>query len=282
MKWLFIFLLIVNLALFGWMYHKESGLQKQDLVATSGEAKGLRLLSEVRREQEAEAEAARRKAEAAQAEREAEAAKEAEIAQQPEPEPRPPEEAAEEKPATAAEADDHEPEFVLGPLPTDPPRSAAQNASRCGTLGPIGDRKSAEGAKTMLTQAGMEASLEEDSEQTRIGYWVVIPPLESAEQVAQKIQELADAGITDIWHFRSGDLKNAISLGMFSQEENAQNYSKMAKSKGFDTELRPRYMNKKEYTVRFRIDKSEPVIMEMWRQIELQYPNYELKKTACN
>ncbi len=277
MKWLFIFLLIVNLALFGWMYYKESGPQKREVVAASGEAKGLRLLSEVRREQEAEAEAARRKEEAARAAREAEAAKEAEIAQQPEPEPQPPE----EPPATTAEADDREPEFVLGPLPTDPPRSADQNASRCGTLGPIGDRKTAEGAKTMLTQADMQASLEEKSEQTRIGYWVVIPPLESAEQVAQKIQELADAGITDIWHFRSGELKNAISLGMFSQEENARNYSKMAKSKGFDTELRPRYMNKKEYTVRFRIDKSEPVIMEMWRQIELQYPNYELKKTAC-
>jgi hypothetical protein len=110
---------------------------------------------------------------------------------------------------------------------------------------------------------------------------VVIPPLENTEQVQEKIQELADAGIKDIWVFRGGELKNSISLGMFSREENAENHSKVAATKGFNTELRPRFLNKKQYRLGFRIENSEPVIQSMWQQIEMQYPQYQLSMTPC-
>jgi hypothetical protein len=313
MKWLFILLLIINLALFGWMITRKEAPGRPESVIAPGDTTGLRLLSEVRKEKEEEA---RREEEARKAEedlraeearraeetREAEeaaalAAREAEeeareaaeaMTQQPEPEPmdveeEPTLETAEVESDLVAESEpESEPEFIYVQKPVDSPLAGAVGITeQCGILGPIGDRQRARSAEEILKNAEIEVWVKEQSERTRIGFWVVIPSLESTEQVQEKIQELADAGIKDIWVFRSGELKNSISLGMFSQEENAQNYSQVAAAKGFKTVLRPRFLNKKRYRLSFRIENSEPAIKSMWQQIELQFPHYELNMTPC-
>jgi flagellar biosynthesis GTPase FlhF len=290
MKWLFILLLIINLALFGWMFTREEEPSGPQTVAASDKG-GIRLLSEVRQEEEA------RKAEEAAAlaaqEAEEEAREAAEMAaQQPESDTEVEETAEEQFPEMAMDAPqpeaepqqdaEPEPEFIYVQKPTEPLLAGVLGITeQCGILGPIGDRQKAGSAEEILQNAGIEVWVNEQSERTKIGYWVVIPALENTEQVQEKIQELADAGIKDIWVFQAGELKNSISLGMFSQEENANNYSQVAASKGFDTELRPRYLNKKRYRLGFRIENSEPVIRSMWQQIELQYPQYELNMTPC-
>jgi hypothetical protein len=306
MKWLFFLLLIINLALFGWMFTQEDEPSGPKPAAVS-EKEGIRLLSEVQQEQEEharEAEEARKAEEAAalaalEAEERAKETAEA-MAQQPQPEPEPePEEMVEEsapeavevEPVVAAESvpkpepesgPEPEPEFIYVQKPVEPLLEGTVGiAEQCGVLGPIGDRQQAMSAEEILRNAGIEVWVKENSARTKIGFWVVIPPLENTEQVQAKIQELADAGIKDIWVFRSGELKNSISLGMFSKEENAQNYSQVAAAKGFNTELRPRFLNKKRYRLGFRIENSEPVIKSMWQQIELQYPQFELNMTPC-
>jgi hypothetical protein len=306
MKWLFILLLVINLALFGWMFAQEQGPDRSVATAPTGKSSGLRLMSEVRQEEE---ERARKAEEARQAEEAAElaaqeaeerakmAAQEAEEQakraeeerarqQEPEPEPVEPEPEPERvavAPQPAAEAEpEPEPEFIYVQRPTEPLLAGAVGITeQCGILGPIRDGQKAKSAQEILENAGIQVWVKEKSERTRIGFWVVIPPLESSEQVQVKIRELADAGIKDIWVFRSGELKNSISLGMFSQEENAENYSRTAAAKGFNTELQPRFLNKKQYRLGFRIENSEPVIKSMWQQIELQYPQYELNMTPC-
>jgi hypothetical protein len=289
MKWLFILLLIINLALFGWMFTREEEPSGPQTVAASNKG-GIRLLSEVRQEEEA------RKAEEAaalaakEAEEKAREAAEMIAQQQPESEPEAEEtteepipEVAMDVPQAAAEQEaEPEPEFIYVQRPTETTLAGAVGITeQCGILGPIRDGQKAKSAQEILENAGIEVWVKEKSERTEIGYWVVIPSLGTSEKVQEKIQELADAGIKDIWVFQAGELKNSISLGMFSQKENANNYSQVAASKGFNTELRPRFMNKKQYRLGFRIEDSEPVIKSMWQQIEMQYSQYELNMAPC-
>jgi hypothetical protein len=289
MKWLFILLLIINLALFGWMFTREEEPSGPQTVAVSNKG-GIRLLSEVRQEEEA------RKAEEAaalaakEAEEKAREAAEMIAQQQPESEPEAEEtteepipEVAMDVPQAAAEQEaEPEPEFIYVQRPTETTLAGAVGITeQCGILGPIRDGQKAKSAQEILENAGIEVWVKEKSERTEIGYWVVIPSLGTSEKVQEKIQELADAGIKDIWVFQAGELKNSISLGMFSQKENANNYSQVAASKGFNTELRPRFMNKKQYRLGFRIEDSEPVIKSMWQQIEMQYSQYELNMAPC-
>ena len=52
------------------------------------------------------------------------------------------------------------------------------------------------------------------------------------------MQELADAGVTDTWLFRTGENRNGISLGFFSRKGGAQQRAENVAKKGFDTEIR--------------------------------------------
>jgi hypothetical protein len=70
------------------------------------------------------------------------------------------------------------------------------------------------------------------------GYYVLIPALASRAAGLTKLQELADAGFEDTWLFRSGPLRNAISLGLFRREASARRHAERVGDKGFSTELK--------------------------------------------
>ena len=69
-------------------------------------------------------------------------------------------------------------------------------------------------------------------------YYVIIPPLPSSAAGQKKMQELADAGVTDTWLFRTGENRNGISLGFFSRKGGAQQRAENVAKKGFDTEIK--------------------------------------------
>ncbi len=70
------------------------------------------------------------------------------------------------------------------------------------------------------------------------GYYVLIPVLASRAAGLKKLQELADAGFEDTWLFRSGALRNAISLGLFRREASARRHAERVENKGFTTEVK--------------------------------------------
>ncbi len=69
-------------------------------------------------------------------------------------------------------------------------------------------------------------------------YYVIIPPLPSNAAGQKKMQELADAGVTDTWLFRTGEYRNGISLGFFSRKGGAQQRAENVAKKGFNTEIK--------------------------------------------
>lgn len=76
-------------------------------------------------------------------------------------------------------------------------------------------------------------------EYTRVKrYYVIIPPLPSHAEGQKKMKELADAGVTDTWLFRTGEYRNGISLGFFSRKGGAQKRAANVAKKGFNTEIK--------------------------------------------
>jgi hypothetical protein len=163
-----------------------------------------------------------------------------------------------------------------GPAPPKP-----KITRRCGTIGPLKDRKVAKEVVAGLKESGFEAKLERRVEKMQIGFWVVIPPLSDGSQAQAKIDELSRAGLKDIWHFRGGGLKNAISLGMFSKRENAEKYSREVLAKGFVTKIQPRYLNKNNYLVNFAISSPRPVTSMSWRMVEEKYSKMPFSEQSC-
>ena len=69
-------------------------------------------------------------------------------------------------------------------------------------------------------------------------YYVIIPPLPSGAEGQKKMKELADAGVSDTWLFRTGEYRNGISLGFFSRKGGAQRRAANVAKKGFNTEIK--------------------------------------------
>lgn len=272
MKWLFALLLLVNLGLFLWGYRHDPMTTAQPALPVGAGIGNLRLLSEL------QSESAPATPEAAAAET-APAEPETPMVGLPLPPIEPEMETAEGESAASAEPPTGE------PVPEEPappkPAVAGPPVERCGSLGVIEDRQQARKIEQELQQPGVKVTLEEEVKQAQLGFWVVIPPLPDNEAAQQKLQELAAVGITDVWHFKNGDMKNAISLGMFSQESNAQNFQQEMQQRGFDTELRPRYLNKKQYTVQVQIKAPQSEADAAWRRIKQQYPDLHLSNLAC-
>lgn len=314
MKWLFILLLIINVGIFTWGYQQEQ-IEKHPAVDAGSDVGKMRLISELSDE---EKEGAVESGDQAGEESAAVEAKPAEDTQKPASEQAasPQEPAAAEigqaqtgDKATTDKETVTEPETKTEQTPavkvaeakekvTQPEEKPVEQAakqqekaaqtelepgtvSRCGTIGPIRDRQVAKDIVDDLEKSNLEAKLERSIEKQQIGYWVVIPPMDDGSQAQAKIDELAEAGLKDIWHFRGGGMKNAISLGMFAKKENAENFSKEVLKKGFKTEMQPRFLNKTTYLVKFAIVKPKTVTEIMWRMVENKYSKMPFSEQSC-
>ncbi len=117
----------------------------------------------------------------------------------------------------------------------------ATPARQCWRLGPFDSAAAAVRLAQALPPGVNRLSVEEATVSVPRGYYVLIPPLASRAQALRLERELKEAGIEDSWVFIAGPLRNAVSLGLFNREINAQRRLRRVQSKGFEPELRVRY-----------------------------------------
>lgn len=126
----------------------------------------------------------------------------------------------------------------------------------CGAFGPFERGAEARAIAESLVGEGMDASLRRESMEKPIGFWVLIPPLSSQEAAIEKVKQLRASGIEDIRRFVKGDLKDGISLGVFSRKANAQKRQQEITSKGHRADVVPRLITVPSYWIDYRSDQS--------------------------
>jgi len=84
------------------------------------------------------------------------------------------------------------------------------------------------------------------------GYYVLIPAAGDLKTAQGTMASLKDKQVRDTWLFRSGPLKNAISLGLFSQRQNAERLADSVRKKGFEVILREKGTMKDVFRLQVR------------------------------
>jgi len=110
----------------------------------------------------------------------------------------------------------------------------AETAPLCIRVGPLAPAD----ADAMVARLPRHLQLISDtSEEYALvdGYFVLIPALPSVTAAQQTLKDLEAAGIKDTWLFRGGELRNAISLGVYSSRDGAQRHADLVVRKGFAT-----------------------------------------------
>jgi len=271
MKWLFTLLLLVNLTILGW------GMQRDpDAAINSPEVRpgigNLRLLAEIDNSlikpvDDVAAEASAPDTDEMTAEPAidmAEVAPAAEEEMQPDVPPTPVTSVRQERDSSARQTVDSAPPTT--PITSeDSPPDAQELATPvipepvapvCGAFGPFERGAEARALAESLATQGMDTSLRRESMAKPIGYLVMIPPLQNQEAAIEKVKQLRASGIQDIRRFVKGDQKNGISLGVFSNKNNAQSRQQEIVSKGHGASVIPRLITVPSYWVDYRSDQA--------------------------
>lgn len=156
---------------------------------------------------------------------------------------------------------------------------SAESTARCNTLGPFKSKKSANAIKTELLALGIKAERRTSKDNTRKGYWVLIPPEKTRKQARAHISELKEKNVKDYFLVVTGEQVNAVSLGVFSKSELAQRRYKEIKDLGFRVKLQKVDLPLREYWLDWPRDMQLlPEVLDAFRE---RHPNIGQTDRPC-
>jgi len=88
------------------------------------------------------------------------------------------------------------------------------------------------GAQSAVSNLSLQAAVKEQSSLEAKRFWVYKPPLKSAEAAQAKALELKALGVNELYVVQEAKWKNAISFGIFEDEQLATNLLNELKAKG--------------------------------------------------
>lgn len=111
-------------------------------------------------------------------------------------------------------------------------------------------------------------------------HWVIFPPLPSPQSAAAKSAELAAAGVQDVFVVPDGPWRNAISLGLYGDEEAMTRRVRELEDKGVlgtRVELLPRQGTGFYFVIR----SEDPDVLKDLGAIKQGYPDSQQSRIAC-
>jgi len=110
--------------------------------------------------------------------------------------------------------------------------------------------------------------------------WLIFPPLPSAQSAEAKLSELAAAGVQDAFVVKDGAWKNAISLGLYANDEATGRRIREVEAKGVlgtRVEVLPRQGTEYYFVIR----SEDPDALKSLSEIRQAYPNSQQTRVAC-
>ena len=95
-------------------------------------------------------------------------------------------------------------------------------------------------------------------------FWIYLSPQESEESAILAVEELKKKGIKDYRLINTGDLKNAISLGLFSTQATVNKRINELKSKGYQPIVVPYRETRQIYWLDVRLVRQHDLFTEIF------------------
>lgn len=144
---------------------------------------------------------------------------------------------------------------------------ADQNTARCYTLGPFKSKSQAADLRKELESIGIQAQRRMSKDNSRKGYWVMIPPQDTRRAAEANIKLLKEKEIKDYFLVVTGENINAVSLGVFSKSELAQRRYEEIRALGFDVKIENVDLPLREYWLDWPIEQNLlPEVLEKYRE----------------
>lgn len=116
---------------------------------------------------------------------------------------------------------------------------------RCFTVGPFKDESAGSALVSWFEQQSAEVASRNETTRKRL-FWVYHEPLESAAAARATVQEMVGKGVQDLMLISGGDMANAISLGVFSTQEAVNRRLEEMRDQGYEPVVVPQYRDREE------------------------------------
>lgn len=120
-------------------------------------------------------------------------------------------------------------------------------ADTCAEYGPFGDRSAATQLAARLDRDGAATVIVARRASVAGGYWVYFPPYSSHDAAKAMAAKLRQRGVKDLFIVADGKQRNAISVGVFSDEAGARRRRKHLVELGFKPLLGRRMRDEDRY-----------------------------------
>lgn len=152
----------------------------------------------------------------------------------------------------------------------------------------IGDCAVVTGIKDafILTQLAQDlnaidiASFQSEKQSVTDLFRVVVPPMASRETATHRMQELKQAGFSDLWLIGHGPLKNALSMGVFTNKTSADIYANRVLTRGFEVQVQPMKKIDDYYELSFTLPSTLEAFEDI-RQTWLSEKKLDVKRMDC-
>jgi hypothetical protein len=146
----------------------------------------------------------------------------------------------------------------------------------CVTLGPFSSNDAAINAASLLRASGVVIEVREEPGQLRSGYWVHLPPYPTREAAEAVSAELAQKGAGDLFIVAAAEQRHAISLGLFTSPERADQRAAEIGKLGYRPRVAERFRDGAVYFLEYR----EPAELALDVAPALEVADPEARRTA--
>jgi hypothetical protein len=137
-----------------------------------------------------------------------------------------------------------------------------------------------ERARAIVEKLGLDAKVETVANREAIRYWVYIPPLASFEEAQARNQALHSLGIDNTFIVRDAQWRNAISFGIFKDENLATRLAEEMRNRGV-TDVVKAVRNQEGRQFLIALANVPGSKAEEIRRQKPDFPYSELKQVEC-
>ena len=161
------------------------------------------------------------------------------------------------------------------------PARGASKPSICWLIGPFKEEVTGRQVVNRLEALDIKLQLRDVTLSGKPDYWVHIPPLPSRKAALKLLRELQSRKI-DSFLIAQGELKNGISLGLFTQKGRAESVYKKRAEQGYEAKIN---VIPRTYTERwavFDVDKYGEFSDVLWDKVKAGNKGLERRKNYCD
>jgi hypothetical protein len=135
-------------------------------------------------------------------------------------------------------------------------------------------------ARSYLNRYTLDVTVNQQTAEEATRYWVYIPSLRNAAAAQAKVEELRALGVEEMYVVQDQQSRNAISLGVFKDEQLATKLLEDLKSKGVVSAVKG-VRNQEQGRASLYIRNMSSELVPEIEKLQPDYPGSELKQVTC-